>query len=262
CDGGEHVHRSADGAPSHRRGVGNKVQRGGMEGLESQADHEGAGDGHRRAESRATFDERAKAESHQQQLQTAIRGDAPDGGLHDLEVSCADRDIVEIDSGNDNPHDVHQSGGDTVEKAFASQERRHMEHEDPNQDRSGGSGQRRPVRLYAQAGQQREQHNDGQRGDQRREPPMAVRVVVLSPDDRRQGQASSEGAAGELGFSLCCNYFFWRTKSSAKKMSSKRSLAIGKEIRWAWPGNVDWRTCKLKIAKELWRPSAISSSSS
>src|SRR6266849_1677830 len=107
CDGGEHVHWRDDGPPSHRRRVGDEVQRGGMEGLEAQTDHEGTGDGHRRTESCAALDEGAEAESNEQKLQTAIRGDAADGGLHDLEVSGADRDVVEKDGGNDNPHDVH-----------------------------------------------------------------------------------------------------------------------------------------------------------
>src|SRR5260370_818792 len=159
CDGGEHVHRRADRAPSYRRGIGDQVQRGSMEGLEAQTDHEGAGDGHRRTESRAALDEGAKAESNEQELQTAIRGDAANGGLHDLEVSGADRDVVEKDGRNDNPHDIHQAGSDTVEKALASQGSGHMEDEDGDEDRSGGSGQRGPVRFDAQAGQQNTQNN-------------------------------------------------------------------------------------------------------
>src|SRR5712664_2209544 len=91
-----------------------------------------------------------------------------------------------------------------------------MEDEDGDEDRSGGSGQRGPVRLDAQAGQQSEQNNDGQRRDQCGEPPMSVGVVVLRPDDRRHGQTSSEGSCGRTGLFAVLQYFFWRTKSRRK----------------------------------------------
>ena len=101
------MHGRANGAPGHGGCVSDEVQCGGMKGLESQADHEGSCDGHGRSESGATFDKCAKAESHQQQLQTAIGGDTTDGRLHDFEVSGVDRNIVEKDSRDYDPYNVH-----------------------------------------------------------------------------------------------------------------------------------------------------------
>src|SRR5258708_34938049 len=122
-----------------------------MKRLESQTDHERAGDCDRGTETRAALDERAKAEGDQQQLQATIRGDAAYGGLHDLEVSGADGDVVEIDGGDDDPDDIHQAGGDTVEEAAASQGCGHMENEDGGEDGGGGSDESGPVRLHAEA---------------------------------------------------------------------------------------------------------------
>src|SRR6266403_976479 len=50
-DDRERMDGSADSAPSHRRGVGDEVERGGLKGSKSKADHESSGDGDRRAES-------------------------------------------------------------------------------------------------------------------------------------------------------------------------------------------------------------------
>jgi hypothetical protein len=152
-DGSKHVHRSADRPPGDGRGVGDEIQRCGMKGLESEAYHEGAGDCYGRTESRASFDKSAKAESNQQQLQAAIRRNAADGGFHDLEVTGADGDVVEIDGGDHDPNDIHQAGSHAVEKTLSSQGRGHVENENGDKDRGSGSSQSRPVRCDAEAGQ-------------------------------------------------------------------------------------------------------------
>jgi hypothetical protein len=54
---------------------------------------------------------------------------------------------------------------------------------------------------------------------------------------------------------------FLAGKVKREENEQRGSLAVGKEIRRGGLGNVDWQTCKLKIAKELWRLSAVSSSS-
>src|SRR5262249_23734790 len=93
----QHVYRGSDCTPGNGSGVGYEIQRSGMERLEPKADHEGAGDGYGRAESSAAFNKSAKAEGHQQKLQSAVRGNTANGGFHDFKVSCAHRDVVEID---------------------------------------------------------------------------------------------------------------------------------------------------------------------
>src|SRR6266852_4751435 len=47
----------ADGAPSHRGGVGDEFERGSLKGFKSKADHEGTGDSDRRAKSGGAFNE-------------------------------------------------------------------------------------------------------------------------------------------------------------------------------------------------------------
>src|SRR5258708_23277943 len=131
-----------------------------MKRLESQTDHERAGDCDRGTETRAALDERAKAEGDQEKLQTAIRGDAAYGGLHDLEVSGADGEVVEIDGGDDDPDDVHQHGGYTVKESAAGYRCGHVEHENCDADRACGSGQSSPVRIHAYAPPHTEPNDD------------------------------------------------------------------------------------------------------
>ena len=110
-----------------------------MEGLKAQPNHESASDRHRRAESRASLNESAEAERHQQQLQPAIGGDASNGSFHDLEVARVDGNVVEIHGGNHNPHNVHQARGNTIEKALSGERSRHAEDDDCYQHRRGRS---------------------------------------------------------------------------------------------------------------------------
>ena len=61
-----------------------------MEGTESQADHERAGNRDRRSKSGTAFDERAEAEGHEQHLQALVISDASNRALHDLEFAGLD----------------------------------------------------------------------------------------------------------------------------------------------------------------------------
>ena len=116
-NGGERVDGSADGAPGDRRGVGDQVERGGVEGAKAEADHERASDGDGRAESGATFDECAEAERDEQNLQAAIGRDAGDGFLHDFELAGFDGNVVEVDGGENDPGDFQDAERDAVGKS-------------------------------------------------------------------------------------------------------------------------------------------------
>ncbi len=105
------MHGNADGAPSTGSGVGDEVESGGVKGLEAEADHESAGDGDGSAESGAAFDERAEAEGDEKELKAAIGSDGGDGLLHDFELAGLDGDVVEKDSGDDNPDDFEEAVG-------------------------------------------------------------------------------------------------------------------------------------------------------
>src|SRR5690349_17569033 len=105
-----------------------------MERLEAEPNHKSARYRDRRAESRASLDERAEAEGNEQKLQAAIRGDSANTRFHDLEVTGADGDVVKIDSSDDDPDDIHQAGGHAEEKAFARKNRGHVEHKHGHQN--------------------------------------------------------------------------------------------------------------------------------
>ena len=61
-DYGEGVNGCADGAPGDGSGVGDEIERGGVEWIEAKADHEGSGDGDGSAEAGGAFDECAETE--------------------------------------------------------------------------------------------------------------------------------------------------------------------------------------------------------
>src|SRR5213596_4324533 len=68
----QRVHRCPDGAPRHRRRVGEQIECRRMERLEPETDHEGARDRHRRSEPRRTLDEGTEAKRHHQELQAPV----------------------------------------------------------------------------------------------------------------------------------------------------------------------------------------------
>ena len=80
-----------------------------MKRPESQANHERARDRYRRAETRSSFDERAKAKRHEQNLQPAIRSNSRDRFLHDFELTCLHRNIVEIHRSQHDPRNFQNS---------------------------------------------------------------------------------------------------------------------------------------------------------
>jgi len=108
------VDGGSDGAPGYRSGIGDEIERGGVKGFEAEADHEGASDGYRCAESGAAFDERAETESHEQELEAAVRGDGGYGLLHDFKLAGLDGDVVEEYGGDDDPDDFQQAVGRAV----------------------------------------------------------------------------------------------------------------------------------------------------
>ena len=116
-DGDERVDGNADGAEGDRSGVGDEIESGGLKRLEAEADHEGAGDGDGRAETRAAFDEGAETKSDEEKLEATIGSDGGDGLLHDFKLAGFDGDVVEEDGGDDDPDDFEEAVGGTVEEA-------------------------------------------------------------------------------------------------------------------------------------------------
>ena len=177
----QRVNRRANRSPGHGRGIGDQIQSSGVEGLESQTDHERAGNRHWRAKARGSFDECAKTKRHQQHLQPAVGGDSGDRLLHDFKLPGLDGNIVEVDRGQNDPGDFQNTEGYAVSKAERSQRGRHLEKNDRNRHRRRRPGNGTPVRLHFKAGQQAEKHDDGKSRNQRGEPPMTEGIVDLGP---------------------------------------------------------------------------------
>ena len=129
------VHGRADGAPGHRRSVGNQIEGRGLKRLEAKTDHKSAGDGDRRTEPSAAFNERAEAERHEQELQTPIRRDGRDGLLHDFELAGLDRNIVEKNRRDHDPDDFQQAERRPVKETADCEHGGHLENDHGHEHR-------------------------------------------------------------------------------------------------------------------------------
>src|SRR5271163_4699904 len=181
--------RGADGAPSDGSGIGDEIEGGGVKGFEAEADHESASDGYRCAESGTALDESAKAEGDEEELEAAVGSDGGDGLLHDFELAGFDGDVVEKDGRDDDPDDFKEAVGGAVEKTADGHLSRHVEDEDGAENGGGGAGDGAEMRANFEAGEQTEKNDDGESGDERREPPMAQGIIDLIPS---HGQSSKE----------------------------------------------------------------------
>src|SRR5580698_10336181 len=170
-----------DGSPSHRRSVGDQIQRSGMKRLKAQSDHEGASDRHRRAEPRRTFNECSKTKSNQQDLQPAVRSNSGYRLFHDLKLPGLDRDVIEVYRRQNNPGYFQYAEGNPISKADCSQSGRHLEKNDRNGYRRGGAGDGAPMRLNSESGQQPEENDDGKSRNHCGQPPMTEWIVDLGP---------------------------------------------------------------------------------
>jgi hypothetical protein len=103
------VNRGADGAPGNRRGVGDEIERGGLKGLETEANHEGAGDRDGGTKSCGAFNESPEAEGHKKELQAAIGSDGGDGLFHDFELPGFDGNVIKKDGSDDDPDDFEEA---------------------------------------------------------------------------------------------------------------------------------------------------------
>src|SRR5438876_893143 len=150
----ERMDGDADRAPGYRSSVGDQDQRSSLKGFEAESDHERAGDGHGRAESRGAFDEGAETESDQENLQAAIGGNGRDRLLHDLELASLDGYVIEEDGGDDNPNDFEETKSRAVEEAGNSQEGWHLKGENGDKDCGCRAGNGTNVRFQAKAGKE------------------------------------------------------------------------------------------------------------
>ncbi|MCY1390933.1 hypothetical protein D9M71_57580 [compost metagenome] len=124
--------RDAQGAESHRRGVGDQAQAGRIERVEAQAHQQGGGDGHRGAEAGGAFEECTEGEADQQHLQALVIGDGQHGAADHLELAALDREFVEEHRRDDDPGDGPEAVGEAVSGGGERHVRGHLEGEDRN----------------------------------------------------------------------------------------------------------------------------------
>ena len=168
-------------AERHGRGVGDERQPGRGERGESQADEDRGCNRDWRAEAGRAFEERAEREGDEQELETPVAGDAGQAVLHDLEVALLAGQVVEEDDVEDDPADGEEAVGRAQPRRPRGHARGHAEGEDGREHGGGQAEERRHVGPKLEEGQPAEKDDDGESGDERREPDAAERVVDLVP---------------------------------------------------------------------------------
>src|SRR5581483_8053925 len=106
-DRDQRARRVADSAEGDRRGVGDEAQDGRGEGLEAEPDHHGAADRDGRAAATRTFENRSERKGDEEGLEAAILGDAADRFLDDFELAGFAGQLIDENSGDENPRDSH-----------------------------------------------------------------------------------------------------------------------------------------------------------
>jgi len=165
-----------------------------MEWLESEADHESAGDRHGRTKASRSLDECTETEGHEQHLQATVGSDGSHRLFHDFELPGLDGDVVEINRGENDPGNLQHTESDAIPKADGGKLRRHSKKENCDSNRRTGTRHGAPVWLKFEARQHAQQDNDGQSRNKGGEPPMTEWIVNLGPlhpDLRANGVCSA-----------------------------------------------------------------------
>src|SRR6266481_5420599 len=172
----------------------------------NKADHEGTGDGDRRAKSGGAFNESTEAKSNEQELQAAIGGDRGDGLLHDFELASLDGYVIEKYGGDDNPDNFEKTECRAIKKTTQRQAGGHSEYENCTKYRGCCASDGAKMGLHFQSRQKTEQDDDRQRRYKCGEPPMTRRVINLGPSHRKTFplQPLRYFLAAFLSRSKCC----------------------------------------------------------
>ena len=173
--------RRAQRAVGDGRGVGDQGEAGRGERRKAESNQNRAGDGHRRAKSGRALEKRAEGKCDQQQLQTAIRGDAADRRLKRLECALLHRQPVQKEDVENDPADREEACDGTEDRRANGEAGRHREceHCDRNRDQQRSNGSDRGLDLVRC--DQGQQGDNRQRSGNGRKHGIAERVVDLVP---------------------------------------------------------------------------------
>ena len=150
-------------------------------GLEAETDEDGGADGDGRAETAGALKKRAEREGDEEKLQAAVGGDAGEALLESDEAAGLDGEVVEKDDGKNDPADGKDAVAGAVGGGGEGEARGHVKDDDGGEQCGGETGQGGDVGLEAQDGHGSEENDDGQRGDEGGEYPVAGGVVALRP---------------------------------------------------------------------------------
>ncbi len=117
-DGRKRQNRCPYRTERDRCGIGDERQSGSIERGESQPDEQGGADGHRRAKTRRSLDERAKGKRHQQRLNAAIARQPTDRGLDDFKLAGVNGQVIKKDRVQNDPADRQEAVGRTVKRRW------------------------------------------------------------------------------------------------------------------------------------------------
>ena len=184
-DCGKRDDRRAERAVGNRCSVGDQRQAGRGERRETEPNENCRGDGHRSAEARGAFKERAEAERDQQQLQAAIRRDVGDRVPKYLERTALFGQPVQEDDVENDPADRQESEQRAIDGSHPCHFRRHPVGEDRDDQCGDQPEYRGPVRLDMQERETPQHDHDGNRRHQRGQQDAVEGVVDLTPDHCR-----------------------------------------------------------------------------
>lgn len=168
--------RDAQCAEGHRRSVGDQAQAGGVERIEAEADEQGGGDRHRRAETGGAFEEGPEGEADQQYLQALVAGNRQHRAADHLELAALHRQFVEEDRGDDDPGDRPETVEEAVAGGGEGHVGGHVEGEDGHRDgqRQGDAAGDVALEAEYRQGEEEEHDRDDGRGGRQAETAQGV----------------------------------------------------------------------------------------
>jgi hypothetical protein len=136
---------------------------------EPERDQHHAADRHGRPEAGQRLQQRAEAERDDQRLDALVAADGPERALEHGEMPRVDRHVVDPQRVEEDQHDGEQPEHGALRRRQQRLVARHRVDGDREHDRHGQRAERGPVRPQPEAAQQDEQHDQRDRGDERRQ---------------------------------------------------------------------------------------------
>ena len=122
-----------------------------------------------------------RTKRHEDDLHARIGRERGETLAQDFEEAFLDRELVEKNQVENNPADGQQPVTRAIDRGRAGRLHRHSISHERHHERDREAEQRGVVDAHLEQGDGAEQHDDGDRRDQRGEQDVAERIVVLGP---------------------------------------------------------------------------------